>query len=92
MNLDAIKESVNYLLSGVIPYEFRTTIVEEFHSENDMKEIGRWLKGANAYYLQNFVDGDCVIQKGLHPCDKETLERFREIVLPSIPNTEIRGI
>ncbi len=37
-----------------IPYEFRTTLVKEFHDEKAIREIGKWLKGADHYYLQNF--------------------------------------
>ena len=57
-----------------------------------MEAIGKWLKGANAYYLQNFEDGECVIKKGLHACEKEELETFAQIVRAYIPNTAIRGI
>lgn len=92
MDLSRIEESVNILKEGTIPYEFRTTIVKEFHSSQDIEDIGRWLKGAQAYYLQNFEDGECVIQNGLHACDKEELEAFANQLKTDIPNTVIRGI
>lgn len=92
INLSSIEESVAYLLSDQIPYEFRTTIVKEFHTLEDMKAIGKWLKGAKAYYLQNFEDGDCVIRKGLHACEKEQLEEFKNAVSKDVPETMIRGL
>lgn len=44
--LDKIKESVKFLMESGASYEFRTTIIDEFHTEKDMKEIGEWIKGA----------------------------------------------
>lgn len=92
IDMTQIEKSVQYLMQGNIPYEFRTTIVKEYHTKETMEAIGKWLKGANAYYLQNFEDGDCVIKKGLHACEKEELETFAQIVRAYIPNTAIRGI
>ena len=50
--LDNIKESMMLLMNSNIPYEFRTTLVDEFHDENNIKEIGMFLKGAKKLYLQ----------------------------------------
>lgn len=92
MDLTDIEESVRFLMEGNLPYEFRTTVVKEFHNKQDMESIGKWLKGAKAYYLQNFEDGDCVIQKGLHAVDEEELKAFQEIVKPYIETVSLRGI
>ena len=54
-------------------YEFRTTIIKEFHTENDMRLVGEWIKGAKRYYLQNFEDNENVIQEGLHASISITL-------------------
>lgn len=87
-----IKESVAYLMENHVPYEFRTTIVKEFHTLMDMKEIGQWLQGANAYYLQGFVDSERVIQKGLHAYDSKMMKQLQETMLPYIENTQLRGL
>lgn len=91
-NLDGIKESIAYLKEGHVPYEFRTTIVKNFHSKQDMKDIGKLLEGADAYYLQNFEDSDRVIKSGLEAWDFETLKMFKDIVSPYVKKVEIRGI
>lgn len=91
-DLQPIKESVEYLLSGHIPYEFRTTIVAEYHDEAAIKAIGEWIKRADAYYLQNFVDSERVIKKGLHALDEATLKHYQDILVKTIPNTHLRGI
>ena len=91
-NLENILQSVDYLKSGVIPYEFRTTVVREFHKREDFAAIGRWLKGAEKYYLQGFVDSGDLIQNVLRAYTKEIMEQALEIVRRNIPNAELRGI
>ena len=54
-----ICRSVEYLLSGVIPYEFNTTVVLELHQRSDFESIGRWIEGADQYFLQRC---NCVAQ------------------------------
>ena len=90
--LDAVKESVSILLAGRIPYEFRTTIVAEYHHEDSMKKIGEWIRGADAYFLQSFTDSDFVPDHNLHACDKETLLRFQQIVSPYVHAVSLRGV
>lgn len=87
-----IEKTISYLKQGNIPYEFRTTVVEEFHDEKDFEKIGKWLKGARNYYLQRFEDSECVIRKGLHSPSLEKLNKYKNIVKKYIENVEIRGI
>ena len=46
LNLDAIHESVEFLKTGVVDYEFRTTVVKELHQKEDIRMIGKWLSGS----------------------------------------------
>lgn len=91
-NLDAIRETVDFLLHGKMDYEFRTTVVKELHNEHDFVQIGQWLKGARAYYLQAYKDSDEVLQPGFSSYSLEELEHFREILQATIPVVGIRGI
>lgn len=77
-DLDAVKETVDFLLHGKLDYEFRTTVVRELHSEEDFHKIGVWLKGAKAYYLQAYRDSDEVLQPGFSSYSLEELEHFRK--------------
>lgn len=54
IDLEKIKESVSIIMSSQIEYEFRTTAVPGIHTEEDFVEIGKWLKGARAFYLQEY--------------------------------------
>lgn len=87
-----VKESAQYLLSGTVDYEFRTTVVKPLHEDEDFVAIGEWLKGAKQYYLQSFVDSGDLIGIGMSGYDKEKMEHFQQILSKNIPNTKIRGI
>lgn len=91
-DLDSIGKSVDFLMKGHVDYEFRTTVVKELHTEKDFREIGQWLKGAKAYYLQAYKDSEEVLQPGFCSYSLPELERFRSILLETIPLVEIRGI
>lgn len=87
-----IEESVDYLLNGVIPYEFRTTIVKEHHNLQDILAIGKWINGAQSYFLQAYKDSGDIISPGLTSHPKSELNKFREALLPFVKQVEIRGI
>ena len=91
-NPENVIQSVEYLISGAVPYEFRTTVVREFHKRDDFEEIGRWLRGAEKYYLQCFVDSGDVIQPGLRAYTKDILEQALAIVRKYIPGAQLRGV
>lgn len=90
--LDAVKESAALLMAGSTDYEFRTTCVQPLHDAQTMEQIGTWLAGARAYYLQQFVDSGNLIGSGMSPLPVETMQALRQAVLPYIQNTHLRGI
>ena len=90
--LSAAEESVRVLQENQVAYEFRTTCVHPFHDTAAMEDIGRWISGAQAYYLQNFVDSGDLVGTGVSGLTSEQMEALRQAVLPFIPNTHIRGI
>lgn len=90
-DLSKIEESVAYLLQGHVPYEFRTTLIDEYHDEKDVKEIGEWIKGADKYFLQHYVDSPNCIKQGLHEVSLEQAKRFLEIIKPNVKEVSLRG-
>lgn len=54
-------KSVDILKSSGIPYEFRTTVVRELHNREVFSDIAEWLKGCQAYFLQQFIPGERMI-------------------------------
>lgn len=92
LDMAPIRETVDFLLEGRIPYEFRTTVVKELHGVRDFASIGRWIAGCDAYFLQAYRDSEFVIRPGFHTNTKEELEEYRQLLLKTIPVVGIRGI
>ena len=88
--MENIKKSIEIIKNSCINYEFRTTLVKEFHDEKSIREMVELVRGAKQLFLQKFVDRDGVIQKGLHDISIEEANKFREILSEVVP-TELRG-
>lgn len=86
-----VEQSVDFLLSGAIPYEFRTTLIKEFHTIENIRLIGEWIKGADKYFLQKFKDSENCIQSHLSPVDEKTVLEFKDALSSCVPNTFLRG-
>ena len=76
-NIQSIETSVKLLLNSDIDYEFRTTVAKEIHKIEDFREIGEWITGAKAYFLQPYKESEQVIEKGY---STYTAEEFDKIV------------
>lgn len=80
IDIDNIKRSIKIIKESGIDHEFRTTVVKEFHTINDIKEICKIVGKKDRYYLQNYQDSENVIKKGLHGFDEnELLDIIKEI-------------
>lgn len=86
-----VEQTVEFFLSRNADYEFRTTLVKEFHDTENIIRIGEWIKGANKYFLQKFKDSESCIQSHLSPVDEKTVLDFLNILKKNIPNTFTRG-
>ena len=91
-DLRNIHRSVQYLLSDPVSYEFRTTVVREFHQRSDFESIGKWIRGARQYYLQQFVDSGDLIRGGLRGYSKDIMKQALEVVKPYVISAELRGV
>lgn len=79
IKIENIKESVNFLKTGKVDFEFRTTCVPGVHKKEDFIEIAKWIEGPEVkYYLQNFV-----AQKTIDP-EFEKVKAFQEKFLKEI--------
>lgn len=88
---DTIIKSINYIMNCGIDYEFRTTLIDEFHKEEDIIKIAQILKGAKKYYLQKFVDSGSCIQDGLHAVNKNKANDFVKHLSNHVDAVYLRG-
>lgn len=92
VDIKRMEESVDFLKSGTLSYEFRTTVVKELHSAADFEKIGAWISGCPSYFLQNFKDSGNVLNPVYSGCTKEELLSYMQIVKPFVGQVELRGI
>ena len=92
VDLEKIRESIRLIMEKAPDYEFRTTVVVEFHEASDFEEMGKMIAGAKNYFLQSFTDRDTVPFEGFHAPDPEDLKKYAEIVRKYVAHVEIRGV
>ena len=92
LDLAPLQESVNLLKQGAVDYEFRTTVIRQYHEERDFHEIGAWIQGARRYFLQAFTDRDTVPDHSLSAPDPAALRLYRDICAEYVEQVEIRGL
>ena len=92
-NWEKVRESVDFLKSGQVDYEFRTTVTGNLHERADFVSIGKWLAGAKRYFLQGFKDSGMILAGDAAPFEvtDAALETFLETVRVFVPAAAIRG-
>ncbi len=91
IDLSLIEKSVEIIKESGTPYEFRTTAVKQLHTKQDFYNIGLWLKGADKYFIQHFVDSGDLIEEGLSAFSETEMQELLIEVQKNIPNAELRG-
>lgn len=90
-NISAVKESAEFLLTGAVDYEFRTTVVKELHNEDDIESAAKFIEGAKRYFLQGFIDSGDLLESGLSGYDKQTMESLLKVTKRHVKTAELRG-
>ena len=96
-DLAPVEESIQYLVSGTVPYEFRTTVVCPLHTDKSLLEMGRWLaslvpgKKPEKLFLQGFVDRDTVAYSGFSCPDDQILAHYCALLSPFVGHVSVRG-
>lgn len=89
-----IRKSIQLLKSSGIDYEFRTTIVPDVISEDEIKGICEEIKGAKNYFIQQFRPDEKAMDpkySKTEPLPLKTLQGFREIASSYVRNAGIRA-
>ena len=92
VDVEKIKESVEFLKEKSVPHEFRTTLVKELHSKEDVLEIGKWISGAENYYLQSYQETDKNLSHGFLPMENNELMELKEELEKCVKNVKVRGV
>lgn len=89
--LENIKESINILTKSNIDYEFRTTLVKEYHTLDVINEMKELLKGTKKLYLQKFVLRETCLDQSLNEVDINLAKQYKEILEQAIEIVYLRG-
>lgn len=93
-DLAPVQESMDFLRDGTLPYEFRTTVVRELHSADDLRALAAWIEGATAWHLQSFIDADSVLggTGRFHTWNPDGLRELLPELQALVPGTQLRGV
>ena len=97
LTMAKIEESMAFLLTEPVDYEFRTTVVRELHGENDFQNMARWIlelssgKKAKRLFLQSFVDRSSVLCPGYSAPEEGEMANFLAKIQIAAESAKIRG-
>ena len=87
-----VEKTVELLMSENINYEFRTTLIDNYHKKQNIISICEWIKGANKYCLQKFKDsGSCLNSQGLTAVGDTKAKEFLQIANKYVKIAILRG-
>ncbi len=93
VDMAAIARSRDFLLSGSVDYEFRTTVVKGLHTKESLMDAARWIRGAKEYYLQQFKDsGDVLAIEGLGAFSEKEMHALADAAAEFVPSVQVRGV
>lgn len=91
IDLKDLEESIEILKENKVDYEFRITLIEEYHDKESIYEIGKLLEGSKRIFLQQYKLSDGVSDKSLHAVKEETTKEYQKILEEYIEEVELRG-
>jgi len=92
-NLGGVTRSKDFLLSGAVDYEFRTTVVRGLHTKESLLAAAEWIRGAKEYYLQQYKDSGAILDAdGLGSFDADEMHALADAVREIVPAVQVRGV
>ncbi|MHC4661554.1 MAG: anaerobic ribonucleoside-triphosphate reductase activating protein [Planctomycetota bacterium] len=90
---EMVMETVRFLLTEPVPYEFRTTVCSAYLAEGDLLEIGEFIRGARRYVLQVMRSTICLdpVLEGMRSYTRADLERLAKKFAPFVDEVFVRG-
>ena len=76
---ELIRESVDVIKAGGTDYEFRTTVIEDVHTDEEMAAIREWVRGARRYCLQPFQPRADLPDEEMAGARRTSPDRMREV-------------
>jgi len=90
--LSKVRESIDFLLTGSMDYEFRTTVVKGLHNADILRDTAKVIVGAKRYFLQKFVDSGNLLGNGIAAFSDNEMKSFLDVVSPYVKTAALRGL
>lgn len=92
-DLSGVTRSKDFLLSGAVDYEFRTTVVRGLHTRQSLREAAEWIRGAKEYWLQQYKDSGAILDaEGLGAFDEQEMHALADSLRDIVPTVQVRGV
>lgn len=92
VDFSKLQESIEFLKSGPIDHEFRTTVCKPFHDAESLITIASFLGKDEKYFLQSFVDSGKLLGQGVSGFTPSEMKEFLAKVKKIVPNAALRGV
>lgn len=91
---DRVLKSMELIRDSPIEYEFRTTLVPELLSPDDIIKIANNLKGAKKYAIQQFAPQSTIdpMFEKVAPWPRDAIDRTRKAISGIFKSFEVRNI
>lgn len=90
INTEKILQSIELIQKSGIEHEFRTTVVRELHSREDLLALRQWPIGNSPLIMQTFRDGPTVLKSGLTAYSEEEMVTFATEIQKKLPGCRLR--
>ena len=91
VDMSKILNSIQLLKDSGIDFEFRTTLIKEFHTSDDVQKIAYLVSGAPRYFMQKYNDNDGCIAHGYTPVPKAEAESYKAFFADKVGIVSLRG-
>lgn len=90
--IENCKKSMEFIKDSGLEFEFRTTVVRELHTAEDIGKIAQAVGPVKHFFIQNFVDSGDILKNGYSAHNEGTLKEFLAIAKNYSPNAQLRGV
>lgn len=94
VDIEVIKESINIIMNSKLDYEFRTTVVPKFLTQEDISALVSQIAGAKKYVFQQFVPKNArnAELRKTTPYPNDLLRSMQKLAENEIKSVTIRGL
>lgn len=92
-DINAIGETMDFLLTDLLDYEFRTTVVPTILGKDELLEMARTVPNARRFFIQRYSNLNTLDPAfaGIDPYPDATMREFASAMREYCPVVELRG-